>query len=424
MANFLDRVLYFISVVLNRIDLYRYRGNIPRMVKKLRAKDKIKVLFVLSDLAVWKTEGLYKIMLEHARFEPIIGTTLLTADIASESIKKYKSLIEYLTEKKYQYIELYCGNIQEIAADITFYQQPYESFISEKVSYLVQSKAKSLLCDVHYSMRTLSIQKKNKWVIDQQLYRYCWQIYVENKLTAKLGNISLIKGKNIVVTGMPIQDELSISKDKLVDPWKNQSVSKKRIIYAPHHSLSVTNSFISISCFLEVGDLMLELAEKYQNKVQIAFKPHPFLRKKLIKLWGVERTENYYARWATMENTQLEEGEYLGLFKYSDAMIHDCDSFTIEYCYIKKPILFLVSPQMERIRRDDLNEFAQKALDLHDKGFTKVDIEAFILRVIEGEDSLINQREKFYNNYLLPPHGKSASLNIVNAILGVEEYKI
>ena len=62
-------------------------------------------------------------------------------------------------------------------------------------------------------------------------------------------------------------------KDNFIDPWKEQSINKKRIIYAPHHSLSVSNSFISISCFLEVCDFMLELADKYQDKVQIAFKP-------------------------------------------------------------------------------------------------------------------------------------------------------
>ncbi len=424
MVNFLYSLLYLVSVSLSRFNLYLYRRDIPRMVRDLRAKNKVKVLFVLSDLAVWKTEELYRAMLEHPRFEPVIGTTLLTADIASESIRRYNLLIEYLKIKEYQYTELYSANIQEVAADITFYQQPYESFISEKVSYIVQSKAKSLLCDVHYSMRTLSVQEKNRWVIDQQLYRYCWQMYVENELTAKFGKVSLIKGKNIVITGMPIQDELAMPKDNFIDPWKEQSINKKRIIYAPHHSLSVSNSFISISCFLEVCDFMLELADKYQDKVQIAFKPHPFLKKKLIKLWGVERTEHYYNCWATMENTQLMEGEYLGLFKYSDALIHDCDSFTLEYCYIKKPILFLVNPLMEKTRRDDLNEFAQKALELHDKGFSKVDIENFIQHVIEGEDLLISQREEFYSNYLLPPHGKSASQNIINAILGVEEYKI
>ena len=34
-----------------------------------------------------------------------------------------------------------------------------------------------------------------------------------------------------------------------------------------------------------------------------------------------------------------------------------------------------------------------------------------------------SEREHFYNKYLIPPHGKTACENIINAILGQEEYK-
>lgn len=424
----MNKIFYLIirslKVIIRLIQLIQYRRKIPNLVKRLRNKDNISVLFVLSDISLWKTEGLYLEMLKHPRFTPIIGTCLITADPPSESIRKYNALIDYLTKKGYFYREIYNfkNKNNNPNADIVFYQQPYEDIISPEVFFRSLIDRNTLICDAHYSMRALAITKQNKWVIDIDLYRHCWQMYVENKLTAEFGKVSLLRGKNIVITGMPIQDELLKDKKELIDPWKNQDTLKKRIIYAPHHTIPTERNLINLSCFLDVCDIMLEMAQKYVGQVQIAFKPHPFLKKKLYRYWGAEKTDTYYEKWASMENTQIAEGEYISLFNYSDAMIHDCDSFTIEYTFMRKPVLFLTKPSQEYVRRNNLNKFGQMAFDLHDKGFSKEDIESFIINIIKGDDSLKLQREKFYNTYLKPPYGNSASQNIINAILGEKEY--
>ena len=134
--------------------------------------------------------------------------------------------------------------------------------------------------------------------------------------------------------------------------------------------------------------------------------------------WGEEKTNDYYNRWATMDNTQIVEGDYLGLFKYSDAMIHDCVSFTIEYCYTKNPVMYLIKERDINSHRSELNEFGQRAFDLHTHGCTKEQIKAFIQMVAEGKDDKKDQRVQYYNDSLLPPCGKSACENIINAILG------
>lgn len=397
--------------------LFYYRKRIPKLVKKVREKEVIKVLFVLSDVSLWKTEGLYLTMLRHPRFEPIIGTTLITADLASEAIRKYNNLIEYLGKAGYQHMEIYSGNMGIIHPDIIFYQQPYEGFISDNLSYYPQALKGALICDVHYSMRTLAIKPSNQWNIDLELERYCWQMYVENEITAGFGKLSILKGKNIRITGMPIQDVLSQPKEKFNNPWIKQEADKKRIIFAPHHSIPGKESLMNLSRFLDVADIMISLARKYKDSVQFAFKPHPFLKKRLVGEWGEEKTNAYYRFWEEEENAQLCEGEYLDLFKYSDAMIHDCDSFTLEYCYVNKPVMFLVSEEDTKIRKEDLNDFGKMAFDLHDKGDNAEAIEQFIQSVIRDEDNKKERREYFYDNYLLPPNHKSASDNIIEAIL-------
>jgi len=415
-VDFVYRVSRFIK---NRIDLYSYRNSIPAKVKQIRKKEKIKVLFVLSELSLWKTEGLYLAMLNNPRFEPIIGVALLTCDLPTEITHKFNILTEYLVKKNYSYLELNDRRLDDIKPDIAFYQQPYSHFISDTVNYPQVIKNGGLICDIHYAFRTLSVSKKNDWIINLDLYLHCWQLYVENEMNLEYRKISKIKGRNLVATGVPWQDEMMKSKELFDNPWKPQEKKKKRIIYAPHHTIPGSNNLINLSCFLDVCDYMLELAEKFSDEVQFAFKPHPFLKRKLINLWGEDKTNHYYDQWDELTNGQLVEDSYLDLFKHSDALIHDCDSFTLEYCYIKKPVMYLVSPDRVEERKSELNRFGQTAFDLHTHGFTKEDIRAFVSSVIVGTDNLVDKREQFYQDALIPPHGKSAVDNIIESILGI-----
>ena len=101
-------------------------------------------------------------------------------------------------------------------------------------------------------------------------------------------------------------------------------------------------------------------------------------------------------------------------------MIHDCSSFTIEYHYTQNPVMFLTRNTGAENSR---NEFAQKAYNLHYIGTTNEQIEKFIKDVINGIDPLKMERTKFYKECLVPPYGKKACENIINAILGISEYK-
>lgn len=396
--------------------LRQYLSYQKNKIKEIRAKAKIKVLFVVGDVSMWKTEFLYKAMLKHDRFQPILGTALITADLPDESLRKYNALLEYITQKEYDYIQLYSGNIQNVKADIIFYQQPYDNFMDEGVSY--RKNLNSLFCYAAYGILSLAPSKKNKWVSDLPLHKYCWHLYFENEITSKLNNKSYLKGQNSRITGIPFQDVLFSPKSEFVNPWKGQECIKKKIIWAPHHTIPVSENPIQFSTFLDVSDIMLLFAEKYKGQIQFVFKPHPFLKRKLNDFWGEEKTNDYYNRWATMDNTQIVEGDYLGLFKYSDAMIHDCVSFTIEYCYTKNPVMYLIKERDINGHRSELNEFGQRAFDLHTHGCTKEQIKAFIQMVAEGKDDKKDQRVQYYNDFLLPPCGKSACENIINAILG------
>lgn len=401
-----------LNSLLYRIRLYIYRRTIPLKVNRMRNNPKIKVLFVVSDVSIWKTESLYCEMLRHPRFEPILGVALLTADKPSGAIYKYQTLISYLSKKCYKYIEIFGDDIKEkIKPNIIFYQQPYEKVID--VNLFFRNNIESLFCYVNYAFNSIG----QEWVGASSFLHYCWQTYYENSITMNYYDsvLPVISRNNAYVTGLPFQDILEKDKSEFYDPWKQQDCKKKRIIWAPHHTIPSSPSQLEYSTFLECADIMLEIAESYKEEVQFAFKPHPFLLKKLYNYWGKEKTDAYYQKWIRMENTQFESGEYYGLFKHSDALIHDCGSFTIEYLYMRNPVMYLSNG---RSHTDTLNCFGKAAYDIHIIGKSKEDILRFIHDVISEEDCKKKEREQFVEKYLKIPKTGNASFNIINCILG------
>ena len=161
---------------------------------------------------------------------------------------------------------------------------------------------------------------------------------------------------------------------------------------------------------------MWHIAKKYENQVQIVFKPHPLLRQALYRLngWGKERTDANYNKWAKGTNTAFIDGDYVDLFKSSDAIINDSGSFTIEYLYVRKPCLYLNNYD----RQTDANTVTLQAFDCWYKAATEEEIENFVKNVVlGGEDPLEEKRHAFYKEVLLPPNGKTVAENIINEII-------
>ncbi len=378
-------------------------------VKRIRCKSRIRFLFILQDLSKWKTEALYKAMVAHPRFEPILGITPPTGKQDTTRLE------EYCHSKGYPYIILDKNRklTTQVSPDIVAHQQPYWHEIHP--AHSVWRNFNVPIVYIPYCTHSLLTY----WDSNQYLHHYCWHHYFENySCCEERKSIHFYHGNNFVVTGLPFMDELAAPKEQFPDPWPADG--RKRIIYAPHHTIGKLHmEGIEYSTFLENGDFMLKMAEKYRDKVYFVFKPHPRLFQNLVQLWGVSRAEAYYDQWRNGENSHVEEGAYQALFKYSDALIHDCSSFTVEYLYMGKPAMYL-------LRHEDhatnISQYVGEAFDLHEKGRTHQDIELFIQQIIKEEDSRKEAREHFYETTLQPPHGQSACANIIDAILGQGEY--
>jgi len=394
------------------LDLYFWYYPKYKIRQIRNQKEQIRVIFVLCDLSTWKTENLYLAMLKHDRFDPVLAITRNTNLLGHE-----KKVCDYLASKGYQYITLDENRTitEQLRADLVCYQRPYNE---EPEKHWYTNNRRLLNIYIHYGFHSII----EKWNINGLMPTRSWQYYFENELCATpYWKMSRFHGRNILVTGTPFMDSLSQPSTMFQNPWKNND-NRKRIIWAPHHTIGdVHMRGVAYGTFLDIADQMLNVAEQYKDKVCFAFKPHPQLTKSLSEVWDQERIANYYNRWKTMENSQYENGEYMGLFKYSDAMIHDCSSFINEYMATGKPVLYLIR---EDHSWDNVDECTQRSFKLHYQGQTIDDIRSFIDNVIAGQDERKDERMQFVNQFLRPPHGKTACENIMNAILGVEEYKL
>lgn len=389
---------------------FYHKYYLPYKVQQIRKKDKIQILFILQELTQWKSEGLYLAMLNHPRIEPTLGIVpSLTYEGAEKEVERY------CKEKNYRYLLLDTKKsfAKQLEVDIVIHQRPYQEnfYPSYKIS-------KNLSIPTAYISYGFHLFDEN-WGINQPLLLWCWQQYFENELVCEKGReIHYLNGCNYCITGLPRMDELMQPKEFFPNPWPSNG--KKRIIYAPHHTIYDDHyQGINYSTFIEYHESILKLAEKYKDQVYFVFKPHPSLYNKLVKHWGKERADQYYNRWRDSNDYGIETGYYLGLFKHSDAMIHDCSSFTLEYLYTQKPCMYLVK---DKHHTDNQNEFGKHAFEHHYHGKNAEDIEQFIQNVIKGVDPMKENRHQFYETELRPPYGRTACENIINAILGIEEF--
>lgn len=406
--SFLIKIKRFISNCINKI----YNLTITRKIKLLRSKDVVNVLFILNDLSKWKSEELYILMKKHKKFNPILGVTYRKGESLSIRSQKVLDLIKYLNQKKYSFIEL-DGPVRP-CPEIVIYTEPYGGSIAHNQS--VYKYLGSLFININYSCHTTHLP------IDYYslMMEYAWIDCYESHLAIEDAyNYIGHKRKNIKHTGLPMIDSLLTPANS--DPWKKQNKNKKRIIWAPHHSIGgFANETIIYSTFLDICDYMLELACEYKDQIQIAFKPHPLLREKLDTIWGYAKAQAYYDRWRNLENCQVEEGAYSDLFKTSDAMIHDSSSFIVEYQIMNKPVLFTVRDEDDIVK--DFNKFGKKAFYSQQLAYRKEEIKDFIEDLINNNDKYKSSRQSLIKE-VQAPYNKSASDNILDLILGAHEKK-
>ena len=385
-------------------------------IEQLQKQGKARVLFFLQTPSVWKYDALYRQLEKSDFFEPVVVVSPYNVHLnydKNECFRVMRQTEEFAKSQKYNYVSSYNWethkwlNIKKLyQPDIVFFTKPYKDTLP---AYHIYNFPEALTLYLPYGINCINLFHNTYGLPFQSLL---WKFLVETEFQKQFAEIyEKSHGDNVEIVGALAEEKLMQANYKPKDVWKPQSKKKKRIIWAPHHTVDYLFNF---SNFLNYCEDMLRLAEKYTDDVQIAFKPHPVLKFKLINIWGLEKTEDYYNRWANLANGQIEQGDYIDLFKTSDAMIHDCASFTVEYLYAQKPVLFQIRD--EKVK-EEFNSFGQMCLEQHYMAYSIEETERFIKEVvIGGNDPKKEGREQFYRQYLYPKDGVMPSQKIFDIL--------
>lgn len=389
-----------------------------KILQQKQNKNQIKVAFFLIHDSVWKYDGVYELMVSDHRFEPVVFVCpyneygpeymLLTMNLSYDSFRaKGYNVIKTYNETTKEWLNVN----KEFNPDIVFFTNPHKL---TKDEYYITNYLHCLTCYVPYNFGNSHLFQM---MHNQIFHNLLWRLFAETNMHRDFSvNYAVNKGINVVVTGYPGTDVLLNRNYIPTNMWKQKDEKIKRIIWAPHHTIDNDTSFLSYSSFLLYEDFMLNIANEYEGVIQIAFKPHPLLKKKLYDepSWGKLKTDEYYNKWNNLRNGQLVEGAYTDLFVSSDAMIHDSGSFLIEYIYTGKPVLHTTRDEHITER---MNAFGILAYNLHYHAKKGEDIKAFIEDLLKNKDEKKKERAVFLSSKLLPPNHKSASENIYNEIV-------
>lgn len=398
-------------------EIRKIRSVQDNLVKELRNKEIINVIFLVIHDSVWKYEEVYKLLDKDPRFDVKVVIIPLVRD-GKGDMETYNQTLGYFTNLNYLTLSSYDKDkdswldIKKITQpDIVFFTNPHGLTFDK---YYIDEFKDRLTCYVPYAFVVIHNIKGH---YDQNIHHLLWKHFLETKYHEVFA-LSYAKNtvKNIVVTGYPSLDKIFRKDFKPRSPWKMIKKETIKIIWAPHHTIPGQGNDLDYSSFMEYSSYFIKIL-KERKDIQIAFKPHPLLKEKLYadKLWGKEKTDIYYSIWDTLPNGQLEVGPYIDLFFFSDAMIMDSASFIAEYLYFNKPLCFTMKDDDVKNR---FNSFGKMIFEFLYIAKDNSDVDSFINKIIiEKNDYLKDPRNRFLNETILPESGKTASENIYNEII-------
>ena len=306
--------------------------------ERLRAKNKIKLSFVLYDSAMWCGDLLYQLFKVDSRFEVEVILSRRNDIVSEVAVKAFEDGVSKLRASGLNVKVILPEDDYEVDADILFFLTPYfrvlhKAFHPENLPVTV------LIAFVTYGLEIT----RGGADFGYPIRYFTWREFVDTMLYKEsIAKYEYRGDDGIVFTGYPRMDDFY--KDKTGSyKWKLVSPEAKKFIWAPHWSI---NEGYLMATFPKNYEWFLQYAKKHPQTTSWVVKPHPNLMDSAVQS-GVFKTEEdfraYLNVWDNLPNAKVETGGYYqDIFKSSDAMILDSASFTGEYQYVHKPELFLM----------------------------------------------------------------------------------
>ena len=321
----------------------RRYAKVVRRIRRKPADEKIRVLFIVNEIAKFKCGKLFEEMRDSGIFDPIIALSawnqqsFLTDDQLEEEFEQAERFFNKLGYNHVRTVRTHpriCSDLSEFKPDVVFYSEPWAPCgrqDSESVSRF------ALTCFVPYYVPNYGdFFVESQQPVHKFLFRYFtlpfWAGYFRRK--SRWWDHS----SKFVPAGHPALDFFAQKRDR--KPEKNY------IVFAPHHSIK--HPKVSMPWFLSTFDWtgrpILEYAKRHPEQNWV-FKPHPVLRKTIVdsETMTQEEADAYYAEWERI-GIACYDSDYQDLFLESRAIITDSGSFLTEAGATGRPVIRLISP--------------------------------------------------------------------------------
>ena len=394
------------SCIKNKIRYLVCQRNYSKILKRIKFKEKLKVIFLVTENSKWGYQSLYESMINNPKFEPLVLVSVLNR--VHKGIDKTRNNLEenYQFFKSrnmnvdYAYRNGEFVNLKEFEPDIVFYEQPWDLPKIYKPQY-VSKFALTFLSP--YSFQIFDFKDDYK----QNFHKFLFKYLVTSDINIyRFERYNKDNSKNCLNINYLKLDEYLKDLEDNHTIW--ESPSKFKIIYSPHFAFS--KGSIGVSTFLENGKFILNLAKELQNNTTWIFKPHPQLKYALLtnKIMTEAEVEAYYNEWEIIGKVYTQ-GNYFNIFKTSDLMITDCCSFLGEYLPTLNPIIRPLSPIATPL--NDLgNEIVKGYYETNDN----LEIKKILLKLLHNNDEKKQIRKELVNNVL--KFNQNSAESIINYI--------
>ena len=229
--DFIHRLLFQVKVWI----LY-FRKK--RLEKSIFRKERITVVFFVLYDNMWKNDGLFEFLLKDSRFAPYIVSSPYPHHPRLFSEENQKRVECFFKKKGYPYFNGYdfaddkWFDIKGLEPDIVFYQQPYNTGFK---GFLIESLCRNTIFGYIPYCYTL---EDDPHMYNTLLFNIAWKVFLPSEFEKNtIKDFLLTNGRNLVVTGHLLADELIKQGGTESIPWKDKTHTLKRVIWAPHHSI-------------------------------------------------------------------------------------------------------------------------------------------------------------------------------------------
>ena len=331
-------------------EVVRCKRNYAKQVEKLRDRpknQKIRVLFIVSEISKWKEQKLYEAMEETGDFYPIVGISAWNRQLESacsneELLKIHQNAEEFFNQLGDRHVRTVIVkdgrrvhiDLKVLKPDIVFYTEPWSP--CEGQDPCTVSKFALTFFASYYVGDYCQLD----WDCHLMVQRLVFGYFCLNETMCEAYEKSLrfvVHSTRFIPTGHP---GLDFFKEE-----ERNIENKGYVIYAPHFSFPNPNApdfGERLSTFDWNGREILEYAESHPE-MNWVFKPHPILKEWILDSGFMEQKglSDYFSRWAKV-GLVCEDGDYQNLFLQSRVMITDSGSFLTEYGATGNPVIHLI----------------------------------------------------------------------------------